>query len=293
MFCSKCGNQINDKAAFCPKCGNQIKSTPGNGQKKIVYNKKVVLLIVLVICGGIAVVNLISKAGDKTGFNDYENQGQNQELQKLEQTENLPELDYNITKLEVDKDTVLTGIYPYLTEIVSTAGDITLDGGFPLLTSITMNADENGNIGLFEFTDNASFPKLEVMYLNIQNKHLNEDFKELLTYTLAMRDNGLLDKMVPNIMYDITDLYGTWISEDGTFALTLSSDGKVRVADASNLLGVDVLSYREIDKDTLGLKAEGNNIILNMVEITMDYQLLGNELTVEFLEYEFVLIRED
>ena len=26
MFCSKCGNQINDDAVFCPKCGNKIQN---------------------------------------------------------------------------------------------------------------------------------------------------------------------------------------------------------------------------------------------------------------------------
>ena len=155
-----------------------------------------------------------------------------------------------------------------------------------------MNADENGNIGQFDFSEDASFPSLQVMNLNIENRHLNEDFKELLIYAIAMRDNGLVDEVHPNIMHDITDLYGTWITADGTFALTLRNDGKVRVADASNLLGVDVLSYREIDEDTLGLKAEGNNMLLNMVEIAMDYQLLGDELTVEFLEYQFQLIKE-
>lgn len=27
MFCSKCGNQLQDGVQFCPKCGNQINKT--------------------------------------------------------------------------------------------------------------------------------------------------------------------------------------------------------------------------------------------------------------------------
>jgi len=289
MFCPKCGNQVDDNAAFCPKCGNPFKRSSTKEVKKVPNKKGILLFMVLVLIAGIGIVALQPRTEneEKVAYDGVTNQ-----MQLPVVDTSIKKTDYSITKLEVDEATVLDGEYPNLTEIISTGGDITLDGKFPVLSTITMNADENGNIGQFDFSEDASFPSLQVMNLNIENRHLNEDFKELLIYAIAMRDNGLVDEVHPNIMHDITDLYGTWITADGTFALTLRNDGKVRVADASNLLGVDVLSYREIDEDTLGLKAEGNNMLLNMVEIAMDYQLLGDELTVEFLEYQFQLIKE-
>ena len=33
MFCSKCGNEINDEAVICPKCGCAVKGSSANGGK--------------------------------------------------------------------------------------------------------------------------------------------------------------------------------------------------------------------------------------------------------------------
>lgn len=33
MFCSKCGNELQDGQAFCPKCGTAIQNTSKNQQK--------------------------------------------------------------------------------------------------------------------------------------------------------------------------------------------------------------------------------------------------------------------
>lgn len=40
MFCSKCGNQVDDNAAFCPKCGNKIGEITNSTSELIVKSKK-------------------------------------------------------------------------------------------------------------------------------------------------------------------------------------------------------------------------------------------------------------
>lgn len=40
MFCSKCGNQVDDNAVFCPKCGNKIGEITNSTSELIVKSKK-------------------------------------------------------------------------------------------------------------------------------------------------------------------------------------------------------------------------------------------------------------
>lgn len=46
MYCSKCGNEMNEGEGFCPKCGNLFKQN----NKKVIYTK-----IILAIVGFIMV----------------------------------------------------------------------------------------------------------------------------------------------------------------------------------------------------------------------------------------------
>ena len=41
MFCSKCGNQIQDGAAFCPSCGNKVgETTSASVEEKVIVKSK-------------------------------------------------------------------------------------------------------------------------------------------------------------------------------------------------------------------------------------------------------------
>lgn len=40
MFCSKCGNQVDDSAAFCPKCGNKLGEITNSTSEPVVKSKK-------------------------------------------------------------------------------------------------------------------------------------------------------------------------------------------------------------------------------------------------------------
>jgi len=151
----------------------------------------------------------------------------------------------------------------------------------------------NSNEEDVSYTDYTGYPALIEVVNNDTGYESDYESDDASDY-IASEDIDWEDSDI-NISQDtdVTDLYGTWITADRTFSISFGKDGKVRVADASNILGVDVLSYREIDENTLGLKAEGMNPVLNLVEIAMDYELRGNSLTIEFLEYRFELIQSN
>ena len=93
-------------------------------------------------------------------------------------------------------------------------------------------------------------------------------------------------------------MYGTWTDENNVLALTFQSDGSVRVAESKNIIGVEALTFEEIDEDTLRLKAKnpsGNaivGIVTNIVSLNMDYELFGDELFVSLNGNSYHLSRE-
>lgn len=51
MFCSKCGNQLDEGVAFCPKCGTKVGAVKKNtkAREKGFFCKKVLPLLLLVV----------------------------------------------------------------------------------------------------------------------------------------------------------------------------------------------------------------------------------------------------
>ena len=70
------------------------------------------------------------------------------------------------------------------------------------------------------------------------------------------------------------------------------------VALFKNIIGVEALTFEEIDEDTLRLKAKnptGNaivGIVTNIVSLNMDYELFGDELFVSLNGNSYHLSRE-
>lgn len=91
--------------------------------------------------------------------------------------------------------------------------------------------------------------------------------------------------------HTIEDLYGTWSDEKQTLTLTFEENGTLRVADANNIIGVDVLKYQETDDNTLSLSANQGGL-LGMISIRMKYEFLGDQLLVEISGQEFLLNRK-
>ena len=233
-----------------------------------------------------------------------------------------------ITELTVDESTVLDGEYTNLERIVSNGATVTLYGKFPSLKTVVMNPDANNKVGDFVFEYGVTFPALisfeggvivtndfdeegfcteafpaiQTMQFYAKNSEVDEFWTQTLATGLWMQDSGLARNVTYEIWHDISDLYGTWTDENNVLALTFQSDGSVRVAESKNIIGVDALTFREVDKDTLMLqtKASGGSsgadlffgVVSNLISFYMDYELFGDELSVSFNGKEFHLIRE-
>lgn len=89
----------------------------------------------------------------------------------------------------------------------------------------------------------------------------------------------------------IEKLYGTWEDDGQTLTLTFEKNGTLRVADANNIIGADVLKYRESDDNMLSLSANQDGL-LGRISISMKYEFLGDRLLVEIAGQEFSLTRK-
>ena len=333
MFCPKCGTQVADTAAFCPKCGQAVKqgntgvgwSNPmpvkqiqpkktvdkkkldglKNSFASLCSNKRLKQLIPIILA---ALVVLILGVMIKLIT------GNTSDIKRQKQ----------VVELIIDESIVLDGEYTKLERIISNGATITLYGEFPVLKTVVMNPDENNMVGDFVFEYGTTFPKLtsfeggvivtndfdeegfcaeafpaiQTMQFCAKNSEVDEFWKQTLATGLWMQQSGLAREITYEIWHEISDLYGTWREENNVLALTFQSDGSVRVAESKNIIGVDALTFEEVDEDTLSLKAKGSDtnlvlgIVSNLISFYMDYELFGDELFVSFNGKEFHLFRE-
>ena len=229
-----------------------------------------------------------------------------------------------LTELIVDSSTVLDGEYTNLERIISNGATVTLYGEFPALKTVVMNPDVNNKVGDFVFEYGVTFPALisfeggvivtndfdeegfcteafpaiQTMQFYAKNSEVDEFWKQTLATGLWMQQSGLAREVTYEIWHEISDLYGTWTDENNVLALTFHSDGSVRVAESKNIIGVDALTFEEVDGDTLSLKAKASGadlffgVVSNLISFYMDYELFGDELSVSFNGKEFHLVRE-
>lgn len=127
--------------------------------------------------------------------------------------------------------------------------------------------------------------------MKLTNKYIDDDVMETYRKFQLMYAVGSLQNFYIENSYTIEDLFGTWTDEKQTLTLTFEQDGTLRVADANNLIGVDVLKYKESNENTLNLSAEQPGL-LGLISITMEYELFGDNLRVKISEQEFVLTRK-
>ena len=66
MFCSKCGNEMEDNTDFCSKCGNKLKNTKQNLDKKPtktdsgVSTKKIFVVGLVVVIVGFGILQYVA-----------------------------------------------------------------------------------------------------------------------------------------------------------------------------------------------------------------------------------------
>lgn len=307
MFCKNCGNQIPDNVKFCGKCGATMSqpaalpedcspmppkqekrqlSLSGMNMRIAALGAAAVLLLVIVI--GIC----LGRNGEASrAERDYAVEGSVAVAEERNQ---------DITALNVSSAVVLEGQYEKLKSVTmspSADGSVeeityTENASFPVLESLECGAvfkvSDSGSKGYF---DEKDFPQLKSVTMKVVNKYINEDIMATYLIFQSMYDAGRLQSFRMENNYTIEDLYGTWSNDGQTFTLTFEKSGTLRIADANNLIGVDVLKYQEADGNTLSLSADQSGL-LGMISISMKYELFGDRLWVEIAGREFALTRK-
>ena len=314
MFCKSCGSQIPDGAKFCGKCGTAVSESSvyaGNnssalkGQHGGQCCRQIPLsgLKLWVAAGGVAavlflliaiVIRLGSGGGASQAEKIYAREGD--AVAVVEEKEQARK----ITTLNVSSDIVLEVQYENLQSITMSPGTdgssnvitYTENASFPVLESLECGAVlKMSDSGGREYFEEKDFPQLKSVTMKVVNKYIDEDI--MMTYLIfqEMYDAGHLQSFRMENSYTIEDLYGTWSKDGQTFTLTFEKSGTLRIADASNLIGVDVLKYQEVDGSTLSLSADQSGL-LGMISLSMKYELFGDRLWVEIAGQEFALTRK-
>lgn len=281
MFCNKCGAQLPDTAVFCGKCGNAVQHTLPSGRqsvpKKPVTNRKIqqrkkpkalwlllpgMVLMVVTFCA-----IFFKKPAIYGTWMDEQ----------------------GMMAFTFEKD-----------------GNLRISGKNNLL-----GAD------LFQYTDNKKGTLTlstgnNMFYLDVPYE-ISKDKLELTIYdrhlTLYRSDKNMLQEIAenPEEVQDIVEsavedamdtfqhlsLYGTWTDSSGMISFTFQKDGTIRIGGLSDTLGADLFTYTEVDSNTLQLKADTDNKLLNLISLNLDYKISDGVLTVEIAGNTYQLIKQE
>lgn len=208
--------------------------------------------------------------------------------------------DHDVTALKASSEIVLEGRYENLKSITMSPGEdgaveailYKEDASFPVLESLECGAVfKVSDSGDKDYFDEKDFPQLKNVTMKMVNGYIDEDVMMTFLLFRDMYAAGQLQNFQVENSYTIEELYGTWTNEGQTFTLTFEKDGVLRVADANNIIGVDVLKYKEVNDNTLSLSADQGGLF-GMISISMKYQLFGKQLFVEISGQEFALTRK-
>ena len=281
MFCNKCGAQLPDTAVFCGKCGKAVQHTLPSGRqsvpKKPVTNRKiqqrkkpkalwlllpVILLIVVAFC-----VIFLKKSTIYGTWMDEQ----------------------GMMAFTFEKD-----------------GNLRISGKNNLLGADLFQYTDNKKDTLTLSTGNNMF------YLDVPYE-ISKDKLELTIYdrhlTLYRSDKNMLQEITenPEEVQDIVEsavedamdtfqhlsLYGTWTDSSGMISFTFQKDGTIRIGGLSDTLGADLFTYTEVDSNTLQLKADTDNKLLNLISLNLDYKISDGVLTVEIAGNTYQLIKQE
>ena len=307
MFCKNCGNRIPDNVKFCGKCGATVSQPTvsigdGSNTPKRQGNRQFSLSgmnMRVAAVGAAAVLLLAIVIGICLGRNGGASQAERDNAVDGNAAV-AEEHNQDITALNVSSAVVLEGQYEKLKSVTMSPGadgsvgaiTYTENASFPVLESLECGAvlkvSDSGDKGYF---DEKDFPQLKSVTMKVVNKYIDKDIMATYLIFQNMYDAGHLQSFRMENSYTIEDLYGTWSNDGQTFTLTFEKSGTLRIADANNLIGVDVLKYQEADSNTLSLSADQSGL-LGMISLSMKYELFGDRLWVEIAGQEFALTRK-
>lgn len=280
MFCNKCGTQLADSAVFCNQCGNALKPSVKSVRQTIqpapVAHKKqkktpvlplvlLSLIILIVICAV-----CLKKPTLYGTWADAE----------------------RMIAFSFEED-----------------GSLRVAGGNNVL-----GAD------LFQYTDDKE-DNLTLQAENIlgvpltlsMHYELSKETLEITVlgqhFTLYRTEKDILQEIVENpeeaqnivegALEDALDTFqhlslcGVWTDTSGVISFTFQKNGKLRIAGLSDMLGADLFTYIEVDNDTLQLKAESDNALLNLISLNLDYEISEDVMTVDIAGQTYQLIKQE
>lgn len=290
MICEKCGAQIEDETleVYCRKCGHKLLRRDMKEQlgEQLEAGENVLRRkwFIAALAGGMALlIAVIAILVLSQGLEAFRSLGGtaatgNRIIECKESAKEVTVTDRAIVRLE--------GTYPELTSIKSNGGVI-LSGEFPQLQVMTCSkvlASEKVDFS------RESFPVLAEVHLEIENAEVDEDFRASMAGFQVMYGRGELNTFTYEVSHTIEDLYGEWSDENGLLSLTIMEDGKIRVGAGEGILGAELFTYTEVDNNTLNMKVNATGLV-DLVSMQLDYELLGDDLTVYLLGSTYLMKR--
>ena len=285
MFCNKCGAQLADSAAFCNQCGNAIQATmssgkqtvpktpvinTGMGQKKIPkvlwLLLPIIILIVVVLCViSLKKPNIYGTWVDEQGLIGF-TFAENGNL-RVSGKNNI--LGANLFQFVEDKEGNLT------LQAKGISGDI-----------ISLNMK-------YELSEDM----LDITVLGQNFTLYRTDEENMILEVLENPEEA--QEVMAEAVEDVLDtfqsisLYGTWTDESGVISFTFQENGTIRIGGLADTLGADLFTFTEVDGDTLQLKADIGNKLLNLISLNLDYEISGDVMTVQIARNTYRLIKQD
>lgn len=170
-----------------------------------------------------------------------------------------------------------------------------LGGEFPNLQSLSLV-----NVHL-SFNSDFAPENLTRVNITLPNKYLASYMSpysgdELTVSNVLMYITALPDADI-NITHSVKDLYGKWEYRDSdgneVFSITFQDNGYVRISDGMGIIGVDLLTFTELDNNTLLLKADTVDYWGDLLSLNLPYELYGRYLYISIYGQELELINYD
>ncbi|MBE5884443.1 MAG: zinc ribbon domain-containing protein [Lachnospiraceae bacterium] len=285
MFCNKCGTQLSDSAAFCNQCGNAMQATlppgkkvvpktpvrnTGMGQKKIPKVLWLLLPIIILIAAVLCAVSLKKPDIHGTWVDE-------QGLIAFTFAEN--------GSLRVSgKNNILGADLFQFTE--DKEGNLTLQAKGISGDTISLNMK-------YELSEDM----LDITVLGQNFTLYRTDEEKMILEVLENPEEAqeVMAEAVEEVLdtFQSISLYGTWTDESGVISFTFQENGTIRIGGLADTLGADLFTFTEVDGDTLQLKADTGNKLLNLISLNLNYEISGDVLTVQIAGNTYRLIKQD
>lgn len=285
MFCNKCGAQLADSAALCNQCGNAIQATmlsgkqnvpktpvinTGMGQKKIPKVLWLLLPIIILIAVVLCVIFLKKPYIYGTWVDE-----QGMIAFTFEKNGNLR---------VSGKNNILGADLFQFTE--DKEGNLTLQAKEISGDMISLNMKYELSEDMLDITvlgQNFTLYRTDEENIILEVLETPEEAQEVAA--------GAVEDALDT--FQRTSLYGTWTDESGVISFTFQENDTIRIGGLADTLGADLFTFTEVDDDTLQLKADTGNTLLNLISLNLNYEIYGDVMTMEIAGNTYQLIKQD